>query len=83
MAVAEKRTQMYFPQELYQKLQKRAKAESRSVASIVREAVEKYLNEKEVVWEKDPLFSLEGILDSELTDLVENHDRYLYGEKKQ
>ncbi len=74
---------MYFPQELYQKLQKRAKAESRSVASIVREAVEKYLNEKEVVWEKDPLFSLEGILDSELTDLVENHDRYLYGEKKQ
>ena len=44
--LSEKRTQIYFPIELYRKIIKMAKEESRSMASIIREAVENYLEER-------------------------------------
>lgn len=81
-SVSEKRTQVYFPRKLYAEVQKRAKAESKSMAEIVREAVEKYLSEKKIDWENDPIFKLEGICDSDVEDLSINHDYYLYGGKK-
>ena len=81
-SVAEKRTQVYFPEKLYRDVQKRAKAEAKSVAAVVREAVRKYLAEKEVDWENDPIFKLVGIMKTGTTDLSENHDHYIYGIKK-
>lgn len=84
MAVSEKRTQVYFPLELYRKVEKKARRESKSMASVVREAVEKYVaeEEKEIDWENDPFFKLVGIVKSGVRDLSINHDHYLYGAKK-
>lgn len=84
MSVAEKRTQVYFPIELYKKVEKRAKKESKSMASVVRESVERYIKEEEeeIDWENDPIFKLAGIMNSGLGDLSVNHDYYLYGMKK-
>lgn len=81
-SVAEKRTQVYFPEKLYRDVKKRAKAESKSVAAIVREAVEKHLEEKKIDWDNDPIFKLVGIAKSGVTDFSVNHDHYLYGAKK-
>ena len=80
--VAEKRTQVYFPEKLYREVRKRAKAESKSDAAVVREAVEKHLDEKEIDWENDPLFKLVGLMKTGASDLSENHDHYIYGVKK-
>lgn len=85
MSVAEKRTQVYFPADLYKEVKKRARKESRSSAAIIRDAVSQYLEkeeEKEIDWENDPIFRLAGIMDSGLGDLSVNHDYYLYGMKK-
>ncbi len=84
MAVSEKRTQVYFPEDLYDRLKKRAKKEGKSVAAIIREASEEYLkeDEKEIDWENDPLFKLAGVFESEEGDLSINHDHYLYGAPK-
>ena len=80
MSVAEKRTQIYFPMELYRKIEKISKDESKSVASIVRSAVELYLKKREEIdWDNDPFFNIVGIGDSGKGDLAEHHDIYLYG----
>lgn len=80
--VSEKRTQVYFPEKLYRDVQKRAKEESKSVAAVVREAVEKYLSDREIDWENDPIFKAVGFIKSDVSDLSENHDLYLYGREK-
>jgi metal-responsive CopG/Arc/MetJ family transcriptional regulator len=81
-SVAEKRTQVYFPEKLYRDVKRRAKAESKSVAAVVREAVEKHLEEKEIDWENDPFFKAVGFIKSGVTDMSVNLDYYLYGAKK-
>lgn len=81
-AVAEKRTQVYFPEKLYRDVKKRAQAESKSVAAVVREAVEKHLEKKEIDWENDPFFKAAGFFQSDTGDLSVNHDHYLYGAEK-
>ena len=82
--VSEKRTQVYFPKEVYRKIEKQAREEDKSSAQIIREAVEKFLDEKnrDVDWENDPIFQSVGILEGEAGDLSENHDAYVYGGKK-
>jgi plasmid stability protein len=84
MAVAEKRTQVYFPEELYKRLKKRAKQEGKSVASLIREASERYLKEEEekIDWENDPLLKAIGFCKADVDDLSINHDHYLYGAPK-
>jgi len=85
MSVAEKRTQVYFPVDLYKKIEERAKKESRSSAAIIREAVAQYLEkekEKEIDWENDPFVKAVGFIKSGVGDLSVNHDFYLYGMKK-
>lgn len=85
MAVAEKRTHVYFPLDLYTKLAKRAKKESKSSAQIIREAVTQYIDkeeEAEIDWDNDPIFKLAGIMSSGVGDLSVNHDHYLYGMRK-
>jgi len=83
MSISEKRTQVYFPNELYRKIERKSRDESISVASIIREAVEMYLKEQDKVdWENDPLFKAVGIMDSRAGDLSVYHDKYLYGKGK-
>jgi len=85
MSVAEKRTQVYFPIDLYKKVEKRAKKEFRSSAAIIREAVAQYLEqdeEKEIDWENDPFVKAVGFVKSGVGDLSVNHDFYLYGMRK-
>jgi predicted transcriptional regulator len=80
--LSEKRTQVYFPLNLFRRVEEKAKEKSKSSAAIIREAVELYLEkekEKEIDWENDPIFKLAGIASSGLGDLAENHDKYLYG----
>lgn len=81
--VSEKRTQVYFPKELYRRIEKKAKKESKSSAAIIREAVERYLGEEqEIDWENDPFFKAKGFFESADGDLSTNHDHYLYGAEK-
>lgn len=82
--ISEKRTQVYFPIEVYRKIEKQARYEDKSSAQIIREAVEKSLaeNDRAVDWQNDPLFQAIGILESTSGDLSENHDAYIYGKKK-
>jgi Arc/MetJ-type ribon-helix-helix transcriptional regulator len=83
--VSEKRTQVYFPKELYRRIEKKAKNEAKSSAAVIREAVERYLatdNEKEIDWENDPFFKAVGFIKSGVTDMSVNHDHYLYGVPK-
>ena len=80
--LSEKRTQVYFPKELYRRIEKKAKNESKSSAAVIREAVERYLEqEREIDWENDPIFKLAGLGASGLCNLAVNHDTYLYGGK--
>ncbi|HXX53716.1 MAG TPA: CopG family transcriptional regulator [Thermodesulfovibrionales bacterium] len=81
--VSEKRTQVYFPSEVYRRIVKQARDEDKSSAQIIREAVEKFLEEKSRAfdWQDDPLFHAVGILETEAGDLSENHDAYIYGKE--
>ncbi len=80
--LSEKRTQVYFPVDLYRRIERKAKEESISSAAIIREAVEEYLKkEKEIDWENDSLFNAVGFFESESGDLSINHDAYLYGKR--
>jgi predicted DNA-binding protein len=81
--LSEKRTQVYFPKEVYRRIEKKAKKESKSSAAVIREAVERYLEEeRDIDWENDPIFKLAGIGASGLGDLAVNHDKYLYGDRE-
>jgi Arc/MetJ-type ribon-helix-helix transcriptional regulator len=85
--LSEKRTQVYFPLNLYRQIKSTAKKESKSSAQIIREAVELYLErekekEKEIDWGNDPIFKAVGFFKSETGDLSVNHDHYLYGAKR-
>lgn len=81
MKVSEKRTQVYFPKELYDRLENEAKKENNSVASLIRKATEEYLSnkKKEVDWDNDPIWNLVGFAESKEGDWSERHDFYLYG----
>jgi predicted transcriptional regulator len=82
--VSEKRTQVYFPADLYRSLERRAKAEDKSSAQLIREAVTRYLEEQAaaVDWDDDPLCQAVGLFESAGGDLADRHDDYLYGPRQ-
>ena len=81
--LSEKRTQVYFPKDLYRRIEKKARKESISSAAVIREAVTQYLKEEPAIdWENDPIFKAAGFFESEDGDLSINHDHYLYGAEK-
>lgn len=83
--VSEKRTQVYFPEDLYRKVARKAREEAKSSAQIIREAVVEYLEKKkeqEIDWDNDPIFKAVGFFASDTGDLSINHDHYLYGAPK-
>jgi len=78
--MASKRVQMYFPEDLFQRLTKTAKQEKLPVAAVVREAVLNFLQRREEKrdWENDPIWDIIGAGESKDGDLSVNHDVYLY-----
>ena len=78
-----KRTQMYFPEDLFSELKQRAEQEHVSISDLVRNAVREFLSkEKEKNWVDDPLWNMLGAGSSNIGDLSSSHDDYLYGGKK-
>lgn len=83
MALSEKRTQIYLPDSLFGHLKKEARSERKSVAQVIREAIEMYLEQrrlKKVDWEGDPMNKIIGLGEGD-ADLAAQHDKYLYGDK--
>jgi len=85
MAISEKRTQIYLPFEIFGALKKEARAEKKSIAQVIREAIVNYLEERRVRkidWKNDPITKMIGKGHAEVNDLSINHDHYLYGSPK-
>lgn len=77
-----KRIQFFFPDDLLTEIERESQRRDVSMAQLVREAVNKYLEEiKGKPSGKDTLDELAGFVECG-TDLSENHDKYLYGEQK-
>ena len=78
-----KRTQMYFPEEMFREMKFLAEQEQSTVAEIVRKAVTEFLGKRAgKVWEDDPLWKMVGATESGVKDLADRHDDYLYGGRR-
>lgn len=81
MHTTEKRAQLYLPIPLYQAAWKAAKERGLSLAALVREALEFYLDrisKKSGDWKKDSLNDLVGFVSNGPKDLSEKVDHFLY-----
>lgn len=74
-AVTGQPLQVYLRPEQREALRALAKKRGVSMAELVRQGVDYVLSE--VSLEEDPIMSLVGMFDSGVTDLAENHDKYL------
>ena len=75
------RTQIYLSPEQHEKLKAHSKKSKKTMAFLIREAVDTYLIEegKQPIFPADdPLFDLIGSADSGPEDVSANHDQYLY-----
>lgn len=79
MALSEKRTQLYLPLEMFQKLQQMAEGRDVSLAALIRDALAEYLERQErlVDYANDPVKALIGSFEADV-DLSKNHYQYLY-----
>lgn len=73
------RTQIYLPEAMVRKLRAIRSQQKRAVGEIIREAVEKFLNDQKD--ENDILELTKLELSGGPKDLSDNLDAYLYGEK--
>lgn len=77
-----KRKQIYLDEDSEQRLKSLASKRSRSEASLIREAVTRYLKQEETPApepEDNPILKLIGIARKGRPDAAAQHDRYLYG----
>jgi len=78
-----KRAQMYFPEDMLLELKKQAKQKKTTISDIVRKAIADLVRQEQGKnWESDSLWNMVGAGQSAEGDLAENHDRYLYGDKR-
>jgi hypothetical protein len=81
--VAERKTQVYFTEELHRHLKEYARRKEISMAEVIRQAVCRYLEDESLTaqdWENDPIHKMIGMAkDVNVTDASENHDYYAYG----
>ena len=75
MTRAMKPIQVYLRQDQIDPLRAEAKRRGISLAELVRQGVDRLLEEAPV--EEDPLWKIVGIMDSGVGDLAEKHDKYL------
>ncbi len=90
-----RRTQIYLPEDLYEKLRRVSYEQKKSIAGVVREALAEYLapekakaqaiteaEEKRLSEEElknHPLYRIIGMCSSGIGDGAEKHDPYIYG----
>jgi hypothetical protein len=72
-----KRTTIFIPETLERDLQLYARREGRAVASVVREAVERYLTGAAAAGVRLPSFA--GVAASGRRDIAERHEEILFG----
>ncbi|MBI5497590.1 MAG: CopG family transcriptional regulator [Deltaproteobacteria bacterium] len=76
-------TNLRLPEQAFEALRLRAERDGRSVAALVRDAVEQYLTgtsgPSAVAFGADPVDALVGSLSGSSGDESVNHDAYLYG----
>ena len=75
------RTQIYLEPGQYELLRSRARREGKTLASLIREALDEYLAGKAAQPGKDPLHRVIGIGDGDGAAVAENCDEYLYGDR--
>ncbi len=75
------RTQIYLEQGQYELLRSRARREGKSLASLIREALDEYLGGKGSRGRQDPLCMVIGIGKGDGSAVAENFEDYLYGER--
>lgn len=75
-----KRKQIYLEEEMAKKIEQFSNIKNISQAEIIRRAIDYYFKEKQIEEkENEPLLELAGIVDVDIEDGSENHDKYLYG----
>ncbi len=72
------RTQIYLTEEQRGKIQRLAELEHKSMAQVIREAVEEYVIRQ--TSNEDPLWDIVGLGSSGITDGSIHHDRDIYDE---
>ncbi len=75
------RTQIYLEPSQFEMLRNRARREGKSLASVIREAVDEYLGIKVTRRGEDPLYRAIGIGRGDGAAVAENYEDFLYGEK--
>jgi len=77
-----KRTQLYFPEDLFEEIKEEAEKQKTSIAKLVRLAVRDFIDRRKITdWDKDAVWDLLGKIESKEGDLSVKHDHYLYGGK--
>lgn len=71
-----KRTTIYLPEELHERLRQQAFRQNISMAELIRMRIESPENESTTLGEEDPLLAVSGIISD--GTLTENLDRDLY-----
>lgn len=74
-----KRTTLFADEEIMYRIKRIAEEEDKSAASVVREALVKYVSERS---QGHPLLSLAGIGNSGRSDLSEKHEELLWRESQ-
>ena len=70
-----KRTTIFAEEELFKEIKDISKEENRSLADVIREAMENYINQKR---QKKKRLSFIGIGNSGRKDIAENHEELLW-----
>ncbi len=82
--VAERKTQVYFPEELHRQLKEYAKQQGVSMAEVIRQATTQLLlsqSHPPEDSEHDPIHGIVGMIKGAgVTDASQDHDRYIYGQ---
>ncbi len=73
--LAKKPVQVYLRQEQLEALRVRANRQGTSVAELVRQGVDRILND--IPLEQDPIWEIVGLGSSDVGDLATEHDQYL------
>lgn len=75
------RTQIYLDQTQYEMLRSRSRREGKSLAAVIREALDAHFGDPAARGAHDPFLKVIGIGKGDGAAVAENYQDYLYGEK--
>ncbi len=77
------RKQIYIEEILIEQIKEIADKKNISQSELIRQAIKIFIKEEQLKGEaEDPLLKLLGLFSSDITDGSINHDKYIYGVKK-